>query len=87
MRDVGRDLLVRHDVVAPQEGVGAGVAALLALPLLVQLKVAGGDLLPARRATGRASWALGPLVTFHAIAAVAVSAAIVATLDPASARG
>lgn len=82
VRDVRRDLVMRHDVVAPHEGVGAGVTPLLALPFLVLLEVAGGELLPARRAAGRASRALGPLVAFHPIAAVAVSAAMVATLYP-----
>lgn len=87
VRDVCLDLVVRHDIVAPQEGVGAGVTPLLALPFLVNLKVGGGELLPASRAAGRASRAIDSLVASHPIAAVAVSAAIVATLYPGRPRG
>lgn len=83
MRDVRCDSFVGHDVETSQKSVRAGVAPLLALPLLVLVEVPRRQLLPAGRAAGRAPRALSPLVPLHPVAPVAVTAAVVAAFDPA----
>lgn len=85
--DVCCDSFVRHDVVAPEEGVGAGVDSLLAFLLLMLRQVPCRQLLSAGRAAGRAARALGPLVAFHPVAPVTVSAALVAAFYPTHSSG
>lgn len=81
-----RNLVVLHNVEAPEESVWAGVIPLFAISFVVLLQVPGGELLSAGRAAGRAAGALCPLVALDPVAAVAVSAAVVAALYPATPR-
>ena len=85
--DVRRDLVLQHYVMAPAHCVWACHPPLGALPLFVRLEVSCWELYAAGRAAGGAAGALGALVTFHPVAAIAVCAAAVTALYPVKPHG